>query len=97
MFSGEELYGKFLDLYANHTVYNNLKLVKRLGYLQYLDVLMTLDKGLHVELEKKIRLSKDYEAYVHANSPYTATHHLHIGIFEVYTHTWYLSCVAHNL
>ena len=59
LFSGEELYGKFLDLYANHTVYNNLKQVKRLGYLQYLDVLMALDKGLHAELEQKIRFSKE--------------------------------------
>lgn len=64
LFSGEELYGKFLDLYANHTAYNNLKLVKRLGYLQYLDVLMALDNGLHAELDKKIRFSKDYEACV---------------------------------
>ncbi|KZV77152.1 RNA splicing factor PRP9 [Peniophora sp. CONT] len=70
LFSGEELYGKFLDLYANHTVYNNLKQVKRLGYLQYLDVLMALDKGLHTELEKKIRFSKDYEAYIRGLQTY---------------------------
>ena len=56
------MYGKFLDLYTNHTMYNNLNDVKRLGYLQYLDALMSLDNGLHGELDKKIRFSKDYEA-----------------------------------
>lgn len=65
LFSGEEAYGKYLDLYANHTTYNNLKNIgRRLGYLQYLDVLMLAESGpVHRELSKETRLTKDYEAY----------------------------------
>ncbi|KAF9076928.1 hypothetical protein BDP27DRAFT_1312845 [Rhodocollybia butyracea] len=46
LFSGEEAYGKYLDLYANHTAYNNLKHIgKRPGYLQYLDLLLEAQSG----------------------------------------------------
>ena len=64
LFSGEETYGKYLDLYTNHTTYNNLKKIdKRLGYLQYLDVLMLAESGpVHRELSKETRLTKDYES-----------------------------------
>lgn len=63
MFSGEEAYGKYVDLYTNHTAYNNLKHIgKRLPYLQYLDVLLATQNGtLHNELSKQARHSKDYE------------------------------------
>lgn len=66
MFSGEEAYGKYLDLYANHSAYNNLKnLGKRPGYLQYLDLLMNAQFGpVHRELSQETRATKDYEAYV---------------------------------
>ncbi|KAI9857052.1 MAG: hypothetical protein M1813_008658 [Trichoglossum hirsutum] len=37
MFTGEEAYGRFLDLTMLHEDYLNLKGVKRLTYLQYLD------------------------------------------------------------
>ncbi|KAE8228372.1 hypothetical protein CF326_g6700 [Tilletia indica] len=37
MFSGEEAAGKFLDLYPSHTAFNNLKGVRRLTYLRYID------------------------------------------------------------
>ena len=63
LFSGEESYGKYLDLYANHTTYNNLKHIdKRLGYLQYLDVLLaSASAPVHSELPKECRLTRDYE------------------------------------
>ena len=63
MFSGEEGYGKYLDLYANHTTYNNLKHIgKRITYLQYLDVLLAAQSGpVHAELPKECRLHRDYE------------------------------------
>ena len=66
LFSGEEAYGKYLDLYANHVVYNNLKSIsRRLGYLHYLDALIQAENGLvHSELSKETLLTKDYEAYV---------------------------------
>lgn len=63
LFSGEEAYGKYVDVYANHTAYNNLKnIIKRLPYLQYLDVLLAIQNGtLHYELPKQTRNSKEYE------------------------------------
>lgn len=62
IFSGEEVYGRYLDLHANHTAFNNLKNVgKRLGYLQYLDALLVADKGLiHADISKETRFSRDY-------------------------------------
>lgn len=39
MFSGEEAYGKHLDLYLSHTQYLNLKGSSRLSYFGYLDML----------------------------------------------------------
>ena len=38
MFTGEEAFGRFLDLTTLHEEYLNLRGVKRLAYLQYLDV-----------------------------------------------------------
>ncbi|GJE84243.1 RNA splicing factor PRP9 [Phanerochaete sordida] len=66
LFSGEEQYGKYLDLYANHTTYNNLKNIsKRLGYLQYLDVLLAAQSTtVHNELPKDCRTTRDYELYI---------------------------------
>lgn len=63
LFSGEEQYGKYLDLYANHTAYNNLKHIgKRLGYLQYLDALLVAQNSqVHLELPKECILGRDYE------------------------------------
>ncbi|KAL4241961.1 RNA Processing and DNA Damage Response Regulator [Abortiporus biennis] len=72
LFSGEEQYGKYLDLYANHTAYNNLKNIgKRLGYLQYLDVLLASQSAtVHSELPKECRLTRDYELYIKALHTY---------------------------
>ncbi|KAJ3993534.1 hypothetical protein F5050DRAFT_691867 [Lentinula boryana] len=72
LFSGEEAYGKYLDLYANHTAYNNLKNIgKRPGYLQYLDLLLDAQNGpLHRELSAEARFTKDYETYIKALQTY---------------------------
>ncbi|KAJ7590658.1 RNA splicing factor PRP9 [Mycena floridula] len=66
LFSGEEGYGRYMDLYANHSAYNNLKGIgKRPGYLQYLDLLIAARSGLvHEELSRETRFSKDYETYI---------------------------------
>ena len=65
LFSGEEAYGKYMDLYTNHTMYCNFKNIgRRPGYLQYLDILIPVDsEPLHQELPKETRFSKDYETY----------------------------------
>ncbi|KAG6916703.1 hypothetical protein DXG01_005652 [Tephrocybe rancida] len=66
LFSGEEAYGKYVDLYAHHTAYSNLKNIgKRPGYLQYLDLLSAAQTGpVHSDLPKETRFSKDYETYI---------------------------------
>ena len=65
LFSGEESYGKYLDLYVNHTAYNNLKNIgKRPGYLQYLDLLLAAQSNpVHSELSKETRFTKDFETW----------------------------------
>src|ERR1700722_3192574 len=64
LFSGEEAYGKYLDLYAHHAAYNNLKNIgKRPGYLQYLDLLLTAQSGtVHRDLSKETKFAKNYES-----------------------------------
>ncbi|KAG6880182.1 hypothetical protein C0992_004634 [Termitomyces sp. T32_za158] len=66
LFSGEESYGKYVDLYAHHTAYSNLKNIgKRPGYLQYLDLLLAAQSGtVHNNLPKETRFSKEYENYI---------------------------------
>jgi splicing factor 3A subunit 3 len=66
LFSGEEGYGKYLDLYANHTAFNNLKNIgKRPGYLQYLDLLLVAqNEPIHQDLSKETRITKDFETCV---------------------------------
>ena len=65
LFSGEESYGRYLDLYSSHTTFCNIKNVgKRPTYLQYLDILLapaTNNEPLHHDLSKEARFTKDYE------------------------------------
>lgn len=63
LFSGEEAYGRYFDLYLHHTAYCNLKNInKRPSYLQYLDLLATSEHDLiHQEVPKETRFSKEYE------------------------------------
>ncbi|KAF8607528.1 hypothetical protein BDV93DRAFT_487253 [Ceratobasidium sp. AG-I] len=71
LFSGEESFGRYVDLNANHAEYNNLKgLGKRfLPYLQYLTILAEIGAPdaagqLGAELNEKTRFSKEYETYL---------------------------------
>ncbi|KAI6047495.1 hypothetical protein EDC04DRAFT_627444 [Pisolithus marmoratus] len=66
LFSGEEAYGKYVDLYTSHTAYNNLKnITKRVSYLQYLDILLAAQVGkLHTELPRETLRTKEYESYI---------------------------------
>lgn len=93
MFSGEEAYGKYVDLYTNHTAYNNLKGIgKRPGYLQYLDILMLASKGpVHEELSKETRLTKDYESCVlnDIDSQWDMMLTLDKDISRIYMRTYY--------
>jgi len=94
MFSGEESYGKYLDLHANHTTYNNLKNIgKRTGYLQYLDSLLLAEKGLiHMDIPSETRLTRDYETYVPQMllCPFRT-----LNMLQVYRCSTYLSHVLH--
>lgn len=91
LFSGEEAYGKYLDLYANHTAYNNIKHIgKRPGYLQYLDILLDAQNGsFHSELSKEARFTKDYETCV--SSFFLALLLYHIRRYIQALHTYLLS------
>ena len=59
LFSGEEAFGKFFDLTSSHEGYLNLPNVKRLSYLQYLNV---FDKFQSPQLPMK-RTEKNTEQY----------------------------------
>lgn len=89
LFSGEEGYGRYLDLYANHTAYNNLKNIgKRPGYLQYLDLLLLAQNELvHSDLSRETRCTKDFETWV--PSVMGPCHEFNIdsfpGISKIYT------------
>ncbi|KAG8907011.1 hypothetical protein FRB99_005531 [Tulasnella sp. 403] len=67
LFSGEESFGRYLDLYTAHALYNNLKgLPRHVSYISYLDTLSKVkdDRVIHNELSTEIKLSKDYESYI---------------------------------
>jgi hypothetical protein len=94
MFSGEESYGKYLDLYTNHTTYNNLKNIgKRIGYLQYLDALLLAENGLiHMDIPNETRLTRDYESWV---PQMLLCAFCMLNVLQVYRRSSYLSHVLH--
>lgn len=63
MFTGEEGYGQFLDLTTIHEDYLNLPGVKRLSYVQYLDVFDALIPPT-LSMKRKDKLSDKYFRYV---------------------------------
>lgn len=99
LFSGEESYGRYLDLYANHTQYNNLKHInKRVPYLQYLDVLSASKDGfVHRDIPRATRGLKEYEKCVVKSfsriMPSLTTHKV---TYKAYTPIFYHSPSAHN-
>lgn len=67
LFSGEENFGRYLDLYTSHTQYNNLKgLPRHVSYIQYLETLSSVGDHnvVHHELPQETKLAKDYERLV---------------------------------
>ncbi|KAI8885730.1 hypothetical protein K501DRAFT_245453 [Backusella circina FSU 941] len=62
LFSGEESFGRYLDLNTLHTLYINLKGVKKLDYLQYLS---EFDDFSHA-YPKSIKTTEDYRNYLNA-------------------------------
>lgn len=60
LFSGEESTGRYLDLNTLHTMYINLKGVKKLDYLQYLS---EFDDFVTV-YPKSIKTTEEYKAYL---------------------------------
>ncbi|TIA87495.1 hypothetical protein E3P99_03148 [Wallemia hederae] len=62
LFSGEEAYGKFLDLHLAHDKYLNLRNIpKRLNYLQYLDEFEQVE-----ELPVQVKRQAGYADYLNA-------------------------------
>ncbi|CEP10293.1 hypothetical protein [Parasitella parasitica] len=60
MFSGEESLGRYLDLNTLHTLYINLKGVKKLDYLQYLSEFDHFDTNY----PKTIKTTEEYKTYI---------------------------------
>lgn len=63
MFSGEEGYGRFLDLMAHHEKYLNLPSIKRLNYVQYLDQFDVFTPP-QLTIKRSQKLSDKYFDYV---------------------------------
>jgi splicing factor 3A subunit 3 len=63
MFTGEEAFGRFLDLTTIHEQYLNLPGIKRLSYLQYLD---SFDSFVppHLNIKRPDKLTDAYFSYV---------------------------------
>ncbi|KAJ2905319.1 splicing factor 3a [Zalerion maritima] len=63
IFSGEEAFGRFFDLHFCHEGYLNLPTIKRLSYLQYLDVFDNFSPGAG-GLKRGDKLTDQYFQYV---------------------------------
>jgi splicing factor 3A subunit 3 len=86
LFSGEESFGRYVDLNANLTEYNNLKHSGKrfMPYLQYLTILAEVGAPdatgqLGAELGEKTRFSKEYETYVGVRSNFTLVAETRLG------------------
>jgi hypothetical protein len=93
LFSGEEAFGRYLDLNANHIQYNNLKhLDKRVPYLQYIDLLANAKESpLHAELSKIAKGTKEYEAYV---DPFPAGYQIGLTLWALTQVIYHLSTLT---
>jgi splicing factor 3A subunit 3 len=72
LFSGEEAYGRFFDLTTCHESYLNLPNVKRLTYLQYLEVFDNFAPG-HGGVKRADKLTDQYFKYVGELASYLET------------------------
>lgn len=63
MFSGEEAFGRYFDLHACHEEYINLPNVKRLAYLQYLQIFDNFEPG-YGGVKRAEKLTDQYFKYV---------------------------------
>ena len=63
MFSGEEAFGRFFDLHTCHESYLNLPNVKRLAYLQYLEVFDNFQAG-YGGVKRADKLTDQYFKYL---------------------------------
>lgn len=63
MFSGEEAFGRYFDLHTCHEEYVNLPNVKRLAYLQYLQIFDNFEPG-YGGVKRADKLTDQYFKYV---------------------------------
>lgn len=63
MFTGEEAFGRFLDLTTIHEMYLNLPGIKRLSYLQYLDAFDTFTPP-QMSIKRHDKTTDQYFTYV---------------------------------
>lgn len=63
IFSGEEGFGRFFDLNVNYEQYINLPNVKRISYLQYLEVFDNFTPGTAGGIKRSDKLTDEYFRY----------------------------------
>lgn len=69
MFSGEEMGGRFLDLYMHHDAFLNLKGVRRVTYLAYLDSFHQL-RGESSRVSDEAKRTEAYRKYLQGLQAY---------------------------
>lgn len=72
LFTGEEAFGKFLDLTTIHELYLNLPSIKRLTYLQYLDAFDTFTPP-QCSVKRPDKMTDQYFTYVGQLANYLET------------------------
>lgn len=72
MFTGEEAYGRFLDLTGLHELYVNLPGIKRPSYLQYLDIFDVFSPPV-CAIKRPDKLTDQYFTYVGELASYLAS------------------------
>jgi len=72
MFTGEEAYGRFLDLTGLHELYVNLPGIKRPSYLQYLDIFDVFSPPV-CAIKRPDKMTDQYFTYVGELASYLAS------------------------
>jgi splicing factor 3A subunit 3 len=69
LFSGEEMSGRFLDLYSHHEAFLNLKGIRRVSYLQYIDLFDKL-QGEESKITNEAKRTDAYKEYLRGLQSY---------------------------
>ncbi|KAN0064891.1 Pre-mRNA-splicing factor sap61 [Thecaphora frezii] len=98
MFSGEEMAGRFMDLYLHHEAFLNLKGVKRVSYLRYIDDFDQL-AGEQSKVPNEAKRTDSYKQYLadlrsylssflRKTQPLSNVDHLEAAALETFDDDW---------